>query len=418
MGASAPRSAAARSTVVFSAMFAIVAVLVIAVHGETTVKSACVADLSEWGGGPWTTELVGWSDQYAHWIWNAPMGQAYGDGDIVYFEAVHNATAAGTATMSFTADNWAQLSVNGLVIGTSTDWMITYNATVNLKLGTNVIQFMANNTDSHCAGACSFAGLIASMKVGTNVVLRTGPTGWQASCSTAKPTAQPTAQRTAQPTAQRTAQPTATRTAQPTAQPMAQPTAQPTAQPRPNPVFKPLPPSPAPEDDDDDAAQPAAQPTTREQPTAQPTPRVHSTTPSAPLRTTAATINLQATSGAIAGALFLAFAAVLFAAWGRHADEVAKRGHRSLRSSRRRSSSGSSGLRSRSSSRLSSSLTGADLAVFSAPARKGSSASTDSLDQPTGGLPTTPLSSSRWAPRRSPRRSPAHGAASAAGLCF
>jgi hypothetical protein len=124
-----------------SILLAVMAVLVMAVQGQTMVTSTCVTDIAE----AYTYAPNGWPDlsTTSRWIWNAPDGEALGNstgaGNIVYFFAVYNAAAAGTAKMYFTADNWAELSVNDVVIATAVDLALIYSATFPLKLGTNVI---------------------------------------------------------------------------------------------------------------------------------------------------------------------------------------------------------------------------------------------------------------------------------------
>ena len=88
---------------------------------------------------PWY-QVADWPDELARWIWSKGPGRV-NENAITYYFAVYNAATAGTATMWFTADNWAELSVNDVVIATSLDRTVTYNATFNLTQGPNVIQF-------------------------------------------------------------------------------------------------------------------------------------------------------------------------------------------------------------------------------------------------------------------------------------
>ncbi len=75
---------------------------------------------------PWY-QVADWPDELARWIWRKGPGRV-NENAITYYFAVYNAVTAGTATMWFTADNWAELSVNDVVIATSLDRTVTYNA--------------------------------------------------------------------------------------------------------------------------------------------------------------------------------------------------------------------------------------------------------------------------------------------------
>jgi hypothetical protein len=256
MGASASAAAAASRPAVM-ALLVVVAVLVAAAQGQMAVKSTCVVSLGQLGASPWMGYPLSFPDNLAQWIWNAGYNQALGQ-QTLYFYAVYNAAAAGTAMISYTADNTAELSVNDVVVSNGSDWGVTYTSTVTLKQGTNIVQIKARNTDT-CTGACSFAGLIASMKVGTAVVLRTGIASWQVSSqprsltifdptltscaiATKMPTKAPTKAPSKAPSTPSAAPSTpsaAPSTPQPTAQPTSQPTAQPTSQPTSQPTAKP-----------------------------------------------------------------------------------------------------------------------------------------------------------------------------------
>jgi hypothetical protein len=142
----------------------------------------CAVDFGPLGIAPWGGALAGWTDRSAHWIWN---GTAFGDspsGTDVFIYAVLDVAAPVFATVSYTADNDAELAVNGEVVSGGSDWTRPVTSTVQLQQGSNLVVFRASNRDAPTAPpGRRLAGLLVSVSIDGGVVLRSQRGPWLAS---------------------------------------------------------------------------------------------------------------------------------------------------------------------------------------------------------------------------------------------
>jgi hypothetical protein len=108
-------------------------------------------------------------DAGANWIWNVPSAVADAAASEVYFQATLAVAATTDAVAFFTADNAAELRVNGDVVGAIGDWGASATATFTLQPGDNDIAVRATNWGGP-------AGLIASIRDASTgaVLLNTG----------------------------------------------------------------------------------------------------------------------------------------------------------------------------------------------------------------------------------------------------
>jgi hypothetical protein len=253
----APRSLLAAGAVVV----ALLASLLASARAEL---GKCATDYGALGIQPWGKSggLANWPDAQSRWIWYTPLGQSPNNvAKPAYFFTVYNSASATSATLYWTADDVAELTINDQTLssgGTVSEWATIKQASVSLRAGANVLQFRCGNTNVNNA-ANGNAGLLVSLKVGSAFVLRSQLAGWQYSFSPRNGTTLDTSLSSC-----------AVSTPVPTRQPSQQPSRAPTAAPSPFPSKRPSAPTSAPSEAPSRApssrpsARPSREPTTGE----------------------------------------------------------------------------------------------------------------------------------------------------------
>ncbi len=117
---------------------------------------------------PWGP-ISGWQDTKAKWIWWNPDAATSSTTESVWFREVLSVTSPGTYSIEMTVDNSYTLYVDGLNIGSDSNWQTRKTYTIpNMGVGLHVIGIAAGNAGGP-------AGLLFSMgrTLGTDVSLRT-----------------------------------------------------------------------------------------------------------------------------------------------------------------------------------------------------------------------------------------------------
>jgi hypothetical protein len=131
-------------------------------------KASCAVSKGAYGAGTWGEGVTGWPDRTAHWMWGASRAPT------LYFFTVFGASVAATATFFYTGDDSAELTVNGKLVGSISDWRKFATSQVQLIAGDNNIVFKVNNPIGG-----SGAGLLASMQINGEVGRLFTDTTWQ-----------------------------------------------------------------------------------------------------------------------------------------------------------------------------------------------------------------------------------------------
>lgn len=133
-----------------------------------TLTIATLAAIPQWLTIPSTSHPI----QNAKWIWPQLAGQLAptshnGAKGTFEFARTFTAQRGARATLWFTADNHAEVTLNGKRLAESSDWshVATVDLTPALKEGTNELQIRATNTNTVDPNAVNPGGLIAALTV-------------------------------------------------------------------------------------------------------------------------------------------------------------------------------------------------------------------------------------------------------------
>jgi hypothetical protein len=124
-------------------------------------------NLGVWGTiTPWNLRPVGWPDSTARWIWYTSGARTSAPAAGAYFYGQYTATATVEATVYFTADNSASLSVDGVPMGANiSDFTAIRAVPVTLAAGPHLFEIYAENQ------AVGAAGLLVTVKSAAGAVL-------------------------------------------------------------------------------------------------------------------------------------------------------------------------------------------------------------------------------------------------------
>ncbi len=122
---------------------------------------------------PWGT-IAGWTDSLAQWIWWNRDAWVSSTSDPVWFRRVFTLTAPTTLTIEITADNYYDLHLDGVYLGSNGDWTNRETYSRSLGVGDHLLAVYAENF-----GSANPAGLLLSARDSSGqVIFRSEGASW------------------------------------------------------------------------------------------------------------------------------------------------------------------------------------------------------------------------------------------------
>ncbi|MGH9267023.1 MAG: LamG-like jellyroll fold domain-containing protein [Acidimicrobiales bacterium] len=133
-----------------------------------------VTDEGTYGVGPWWSNVSGWPDSSARWIWdrNATSSAPVGN---VFFRRSFNVATTTTANVSVAADNSHTTYLDGVPMSSGSDWMTTQTVQVTLTPGDHQIAIKAANGGT----SDNPAGILATVRRTDGSVIVRSDSAWK-----------------------------------------------------------------------------------------------------------------------------------------------------------------------------------------------------------------------------------------------